>query len=271
MKRTRGKANNKRKRIRDNTTGKSYKPFYPVSTAINFESVSREEQRVALEQINNVADIYALSFKYVILQPTKHPELLAIAESMLPMEELQIEYQELIDAYLQKKMGIAEKTFIKSLHKYSPELVIKIITCMLCGISQTAVCLHVGVFQGDIIHWKSKYPVFNQCMQMGYNLYEAWWDQLGRNNLTGGSLDNTNYIFQMINRFRGKWTRDSSTNIKTEVNFDNRKAMVINNTLKVEKTKEELKKLDYKELEILEKITDTAFQEVEVEREEKIV
>lgn len=91
--------------------------------------------------------------------------------------------------------------------KYRPECCAIVVAAGKEGASKVELALKCGCSRKTLDYWREKHSEFDEAMDLAEMHAQVWWEQKGRDLVTGviekGSA--TAFIFQMKNRFRADY------------------------------------------------------------------
>ena len=103
----------------------------------------------------------------------------------------------------------------------------KIIKLMKVGASLTEISALIGVTRQSMYYWlkskDEKYAKLQECVKLGLQLSESWWEKQGRLNIKSKQFNSVLWLMNMSNRFgwassRQQIQQESTT--KTEVKIE---------------------------------------------------
>lgn len=98
--------------------------------------------------------------------------------------------------------------------KYDPAMCETVIELGLLGKSRTQIARSLGTSRKTLIEWEGAHPEFGNAVSIAADYAQAWWEDVGQDNLMNKELNGHVYSFQMKNRFRHDYSE------KIEVKHD---------------------------------------------------
>ena len=96
---------------------------------------------------------------------------------------------------------------------YDPKMCDRLLLLMKSGCSITEVAADLGVHRKTLHAWAKdpKKPEFEEAMELGRQLSEAWWCAQGRLGTIGAlaKFNANSWIYTMKCRFGGEWLQDN--------------------------------------------------------------
>jgi len=80
--------------------------------------------------------------------------------------------------------------------KLHPEKLVKL---MSAGISKTTACVYLGITREEMVLWPKAHKEFADALKYGEMLSQAWWEEMGRLNLSNRDFNSTLWMMQMTN------------------------------------------------------------------------
>jgi hypothetical protein len=128
-----------------------------------------------------------------------------------------------------KSWGIAVPTHIYPWPRfgrspdYMPDVFPTLVKTLLStGRTKAEVAFELGICPSTIFDWTNKYPEFAEAINIGMELSRAWWDQVGRANLSNPYFNSTLYMMCRSNmhgwvrKDQVQTTFSGDVNVKTD-------------------------------------------------------
>lgn len=84
----------------------------------------------------------------------------------------------------------------------------KVIEMFACGSTVVEVCRFLGIHKSTFYRWlkDERKGDFQRTIELGIQASEAYWTQIGRDNLDNKSFNTSLYAFMMVNKFNYRST-----------------------------------------------------------------